>query len=700
MRRRQLFWRIFFYAKRSGYRKITPLFRLLILKRVRDITPNKDYNFFINNNTLETVLNPHNKHIQHNIKEIKKTILPIIQGRRFCFLNKCITFHNKIEWHCKKRERLWMYNLHYFDYAVDMGFLYITENDDKVFDNFKYLVSNWIKNNSKIGCGTGWEPYPVSLRISNWIYSYSLFASKIENDLMFKHMFLHSIAIQTEFLSKNVEFHVCRNHLIKNGKALLMSGLFFDGKRASSWKNSGMKILSKEADEQVLDDGGHFERSPMYHMIVLQDYIEMYILTGKNGIKFNIHSDKLKSMLNFLAEIVHPDNQIPLLNDSAFNIAREPGELLFIGRTLFSSLPTYNRFYKMTLYTFILTGNPGLEIMKRESQSLNLQTESQEQHLCNPVKQSTMFSNSGFCIMRNDNRDRFMIITCKEPSPQYLPGHSHADMLSYELSLGIKRFIVDSGTYNYNDGANRNYFRGTSGHNTLTVNNNNQSELWGTFGIARRATLKTCSLKRIDSSVIFEGAIEHALFKNRIIHQRSIYFLDHKFWIILDTIKTDHQNPIPYTAKSFMHIHPDLKVNTDAQNVIIKDGNTKLQIHNIKILKDSNRRKKDGLKIMTSKKIPVKGWYSPYFGKKVQNQVIELSKHDQLPIYLGYVIYPSYSDEDDVYASCKITEEDNVDSKNSILDIRVDTMEVCYTIKRRNKDILIHKVTKSEFTLE
>ena len=703
MRRRQIFWRIFFYSKRLGYRRINSLFHLLILKKTRNLCLNKDYNFFIDNNTIETISNPHNKHRPYSTIELKNTILPIMQNKTFCFLNKSVTFPNDVEWQSNKSERLWMYNLHYFDYAFDMGLLYLTGKNDVLFDNFKYLVSDWIKRNSKIGCCTGWEPYPVSLRISNWIYSYSLFVGKIENDLIFKRMFLESITRQTEFLSKNVEYHVCRNHLIKNGKALLMSGLFFNGKRAISWKNKGLRILLKEADEQILNDGGHFERSPMYHMIVLQDYIEMYILTGKNDIKFNIPCGKLQSMLTFLAEIIHPDNQIPLLNDAAFNIAVEPGELLFIGHALFRTLSKYNKLFKKTLYTLILTGNPHLGTNERKAENAGSQASSQEQHSCVSVKQSSMFSNSGLCVIRDDNNDKSMIITCKEPTPQYLPGHSHADMLSYELSLGNKRFIVDSGAYNYTDGEDRGYFRGTKGHNTLTVNDNNQSELWGAFGIARRAKLETSSLKHIDNSVIFEGTIKHAESNTRITHQRCIYFIDNKFWIILDTIRTDCHTPTPFTVKSFIHIHPDMQVvsvenagDNSVQPVIIEDGitSTRLQIHSISIRMDSKGHNNDKIKMFKGKEDSVQGWYSPYFGKKLQSHVIELSRFEQLPVYMGYVLYPSLSKKGDVAAFCKVIREENSDGRNVILDITIETSEVCYIIKRRNARIFINKEIK------
>ena len=58
-------------------------------------------------------------------------------------------------------------------------------------------------------------------------------------------------------------------------KALIFAGLFFEGPDADRWVGLGLKILSKELNEQILEDGGHFELSPMYHSIILEDLLDI-----------------------------------------------------------------------------------------------------------------------------------------------------------------------------------------------------------------------------------------------------------------------------------------------------------------------------------------------------------------------------------------------------------------------------------------
>ena len=58
-------------------------------------------------------------------------------------------------------------------------------------------------------------------------------------------------------------------------KLLVFAGCFFDGPEAKKWQQKGMKILALEVKEQILSDGGHFERSPMYHALVLEDMLDL-----------------------------------------------------------------------------------------------------------------------------------------------------------------------------------------------------------------------------------------------------------------------------------------------------------------------------------------------------------------------------------------------------------------------------------------
>jgi len=94
------------------------------------------------------------------------------------------------------------------------------------------LIKKWVQENPP-GEGNGWEPYPTSLRIVNWI-KWGLEGNCLSDEA------LHSLAVQTRYLLKKLEYHLLGNHLFANAKALIFAGLFFCGKEAENWMSKGV----------------------------------------------------------------------------------------------------------------------------------------------------------------------------------------------------------------------------------------------------------------------------------------------------------------------------------------------------------------------------------------------------------------------------------------------------------------------------
>ena len=186
------------------------------------------------------------------------------------------------------------------------------------------FLKRWLKEVKSINY-VGLDPYPTSLRIVNWIKWY-LSGNLVADDMK------SSLVMQTEHLSKNIEWHLLGNHLLANAKALIFSGIVFDGQLSKQWKSKGIEIYKKQIDIQILDDGGHFEKSPMYHAIILEDLLDL-INIGKlfsNSLpKYFI--DKLiykaEKMLYWLEVMSYNNGEIPHFNDSTKNISSNIIEL-------------------------------------------------------------------------------------------------------------------------------------------------------------------------------------------------------------------------------------------------------------------------------------------------------------------------------------------------------------------------------------
>lgn len=320
-------------------------------------------------------------------------------------------------WNDTSLELLWRYNLHYFDCLCGKT----ATNDNRS------LVLRWIDENPK-GSFPGWDPYPTSLRIVNWVKWAAGDGKPAPGD----HKRVEaSLREQADWLMRHLEYHLLANHLLANAKALVFAGKYLGDGRIFG---RGMKIYSKELPEQTCADGVNFERSPMYHCIILEDVLDCLALTGEN-----IFRDFAEKMLYALGNLLGPDGSISMFNDSALGIAKDPE------------------------YLFGLAARLGVK----------------------PVACKTGDAGgSGF--LRKKAGDYLMIAKCGEIGPSYQPGHAHADTYTFELWRGTKKVIGDTGCSTYVPGAVRSYERSTRAHNTVVVDGRDSSEVWASHRVGRR----------------------------------------------------------------------------------------------------------------------------------------------------------------------------------------------------------------------
>jgi uncharacterized heparinase superfamily protein len=290
----------------------------------------------------------------------------------------------------------------------------------------------------------------------------------------------------------------------------------------------------------------------------------------------NLLRVKVDKMASFLWGMTHPDGRIALFNDSAFGIEAEPDELM--------------GYYKR------VTGNA----------------------VGRDVPRTQHFPETGYFIMSPRQGDR-LIVDCGPVGPDYQPGHSHCDTLSLELSLKGHRVVVDSGCCQYEDADIRQYNRGNAGHNTVTVDGQNQSEIWGAHRCARRARpVKPELIETSDGALVFEGEHDgYSRLPGRPIHHRRISWRDDGLRVE-DRIDGNGRHAI----ESCLHIHPEMHVEMEKESVLISAGN-----------KPVASASASGLA-----RIKIKdGWYCPEFGIKEPCKVLCLKYEDvQLPFNIGW----------------------------------------------------------------
>lgn len=400
---------------------------------------------------------------------------------QFIFLNLSKNFKDNINWNHSEYGKLWTYNLNYFEFL----------NQEKINkDEGLLLIEDFIDNIQEIKDGL--EPFPISLRVINWIkfLSYHKISNKIIDN---------SLYAQCLILIDNLEYHLQGNHLLENAFALLFGSYYFEDEQLY---NKAKFLLERELNEQILDDGGHFELSPMYHQLMLYRLLDSINLLQNNHnslVKESLLSfleKKASLMLGWLKEISYNNGDIPLLNDSAKGIA-----------------PHSNKIFSY-------------------AEQLKLTTKKIDLH------------SSGYRKFKRENCE--VVIDVGEIGASYLAGHAHADTLNFELRLNNKEFIVDTGISTYQINEQRDIERATSAHNTVVINDLNSSQVWDGFRVANRANIVDLQESKNQISGTHNGYK-----KDSVLHQR-VFQLTEKELIIKDTLS----KKVP--AQYFLHFHPDI----------------------------------------------------------------------------------------------------------------------------------------------
>jgi uncharacterized heparinase superfamily protein len=355
----------------------------------------------------------------------------LLGPQRVRLLNQERCCVNAADWTPPDAAKLWIYNLHYFDDCAAAG---ASEREQW----HRQLMLRWVAENP-MGYKDGWEPYPVSRRVVNWI--------KWAQQRELPNACHESLALQVRWLTRRLEYHILGNHLLANAKALLFAGCYFAGSEAERWLERGWRILEREIAEQVLADGGHFELSPMYHATVLEDLLDVVnILRCCERALPAALLPAIERMRHWLCIMSHPDGDIAFFNDAAFDIAATPADL---------------EAYAVRLGLHVATrADTGMVVL--------------------PSSGYVRLAGAGACV----------ICDCAAVGPHYQPGHAHADTLSFELSIAGQRLFVNSGTSEYGIGPERQRQRGTRAHNTLMVDDTDSSEVWAGFRVARRARVQ------------------------------------------------------------------------------------------------------------------------------------------------------------------------------------------------------------------
>lgn len=417
-------------------------------------------------------------------------------GNRFEFLNDARDLGSPPNWGMPEASYTWRYNLHYFDYLNQ------PEIDRKTCHR---LVKDWISGHPPAPGAVGWEAYPLSLRIVNWI-KYCLTIGDFPAGLP------ESLWVQAHNLRRRVEYHVSGNHLFANGKALWFAGVFLNER---VFTELGRKIILKESDAQFRPDGGHYELSPMYHALMLEDILDLINLaraSGTDAKATGLHGVAGRA-LGWMETIVGGNGKIPLLNDSVHGIA------------------------------------PSFDLLREYAMRLGIESDTTRIR-AGRSEGCEILDLSGYQIL-SDGPVR-LVFDAASLGPDHQPGHAHCDMLAALFDFDGKPVFTDTGVFAYYGTRRRAYARSTPAHNTVVIDGLEQAELWREFRMGRRGYPTDFFMA---GRSVGCGHTGFEIWKKDLRHHRTVSLVENGF-----EIRDEPSGPDRHHFKAYYHLAPDTEV--------------------------------------------------------------------------------------------------------------------------------------------
>jgi hypothetical protein len=454
-----------------------------------------------------------------------------IVENRFRFRNSEIFVLNPIDWQfCPERCTIgwnWDLNRHFF--FTQLGFAYWYTQDKKYARKFIELSSSWIRstinNLGKLKCD---NPFEVAARINAWIWAHFLFLHSPLWEAEAHRQFLRALGLLAEYLYQVVEYHCPGNHILLEAKSLaLCAELFPEFKRAGLWKKKAWRILRKELDKQICSDGVHSELSTMYHCIVTGELTELMLFSNLNHI---VEIENFEQIIHKMAEfwiwMGSTDNYIPLFGDAYLEDAYQR----FNTAAIIIVISNNDRFLRETFdpcdQTYWVLGS---ENWKERLPDLAFSP---------PEVPGKAFKSAGYFVSRSGwgPSSSILVWDCGPVGYHANLYHSHLDTLSFSLVVKGVPFLIDPGTDEH-DLKLRQYLRGTSVHNTVIIDGQDQSiltmnnEVWHP---ANPSLLLWGSIPNVD--VMLGSHDGYKRLSPPARHTRLVVNMREKYWLIIDRI--------------------------------------------------------------------------------------------------------------------------------------------------------------------
>lgn len=403
-------------------------------------------------------------------------------------------------WPVKDNEVRWQ--LHRVKWWQPMALMYRSTKDERYAREWMFQYTDWAKKNP-LGLSDEndkyvWRPLEVSDRVQSLVPTFSIFIHSPGMTPEFLMEFLNSYNQQADYLPSH--YAEKGNHRLFEAQRVLFAGASFpELKNAPTWRESGISVLNTEMKKQVYPDGMQFELSPAYHIASIDIFLKAYHSAKTAGLEKEFpasYSKTIEEMIMAMVNFSFPDYQSPMFGDSWL-----------------ADKNVRIRQYQNWLKVF-----PQNEIIRyyatagREGRS--------------PAWLSKGLTTAGFYTFRNGWDKNATVMVLKASPPAFF--HAQPDNGTFELWVKGRNFTPDAGVFVYSGDEEimklRESYRQTRRHNTLTLDDKNM-------------VITKASLQKWETGKTFDVLTYTNPSYEGLDHQRSVLFIDQKYFLIADLAK-------------------------------------------------------------------------------------------------------------------------------------------------------------------
>jgi uncharacterized heparinase superfamily protein len=311
------------------------------------------------------------------------------------------------------------------------------------------IVDSWLSIHGGRIEGIAWEIDVTAQRVIAWLSHSPVVLQNADRG--FYRRFLRSLAFQVRFLRRMAKYAPAGETRFRLRVALAMASIAMPA-RANVLRKAA-EALDQEFDSQILPDGGHISRNPRVGLELLLDLLPLrqtYINLGHDLPQKLISGiDRMYPALRFFR---HQDGDLALFNGAKSTLATELISLLRYDETAgdpFKAMP-HSRYQRLAAGRTVVIADTGL------------------------------------------------------PPSGTLSRTAHAGCLSFEMSSGRHRFIVNSGSPKFAGSRYVEIARTTAAHSTVTLNDTSSSR-FSTSDFVSHVIVEAVKTVNVDRAVADDG---------------------------------------------------------------------------------------------------------------------------------------------------------------------------------------------------